>query len=81
MYNNIDCYHSDEYRNLDVEHFLEYRNSKDDDKPRIIGALDNISWLIRYICLSDALNEDKIKGLFADKFSDYSLDCKKTYTA
>lgn len=77
MYNNIDCYHSDEYRNLDVEHYFEFKNSKDDSKYHIIGALDNISWLIHYIYRSDALNEDKIKRLF----SDYSLDPRKTYTA
>ena len=80
IYNNIDCFHSDAYQNLDVEHYFELKNGKCDDKYRIIGALDNISWLIRFVYIRDALNEDKIKELFADKFSD-SLDSKKTYTA
>ena len=63
-----------------MEHYFEFKNSKDDSKYHIIGALDNISWLIHYVYIRDALNEDKIKELFADKFSD-SLDSKKTYTA
>ena len=64
---NIEHFNSDEYRNLDVERYFELNSGKCYDKYRTIGALDNISQLIHYAYFSNALNEDKIKGLFVDK--------------
>ena len=64
---NIEHFNSDEYRNLDVERYFELNSEKYYDKYRIIGALDNISWLIHYAYFSNAFNENKIKGLFGDK--------------
>ena len=68
---NIEHFNSDEYRNLDVKLYFELNSEKYYDKYRIIGALDNISWLIHYAYFRDARNEDELKGLFGDKFSDH----------